>query len=60
MLLVLLGHSVYGTLRGMIFSFHMPLFFILSCMTYRLSADTRQLGVQSKKAFFHLRYTLSH
>lgn len=54
MLLVLLGHSVYGTLRGMIFSFHMPLFFILSAMTYRLSADTRQLGAKSKKAFFHL------
>lgn len=54
MLLVILGHSVFGSLRGAIFSFHMPLFFILSCMTYRLSADGSQLWKKSKKAFVHL------
>lgn len=33
-LLVIIGHNVSGPLRGAIFSFHMPLFFILSCVTY--------------------------
>lgn len=28
-LLVIIGHNVSGPLRGAIFSFHMPLFFIL-------------------------------
>lgn len=41
-LLVIIGHTVSegfygGLLRGLIFSFHMPLFFILSCTTYRCS-----------------------
>lgn len=41
-LLVIIGHCVGeglygGLLRGVIFSFHMPLFFILSCTTYRCS-----------------------
>lgn len=53
-LLVVLGHSVYGMYRGVIFSFHMPLFFIMSCLTYRLSADMRQLGAKAKKAFVRL------
>ena len=52
--LVVLGHSVYGMVRGAIFSFHMPLFFIMSCLTYRLSTDMGQLGSKAKKAFFHL------
>ena len=50
MLLVILGHSVYGSLRGVIFSFHMPLFFIMSCLTYRMSVDMPQLVRKSKKA----------
>ncbi len=54
MLLVILGHSVFGNLRGAIFSFHMPLFFILSCMTYRLSTDGAQLWKKTQKAFTHL------
>ena len=54
MLLVLLGHSVFGVLRGAIFSFHMPLFFILSTVTYRLSGDLSQWRRKSQKAFIHL------
>lgn len=43
-LLAIVGHSVskgrWGSiLRGVIFSFHMPLFFILSCVTYKCSMD---------------------
>ncbi|MBE6924176.1 MAG: hypothetical protein E7466_02905 [Ruminococcaceae bacterium] len=53
-LLVVLGHGVYGQLRGIVFSFHMPLFFILSGMTYRLSAEGRQLGKRCKQALFKL------
>lgn len=53
-LLVVLGHSVYGIYRGLIFSFHMPLFFIMSCLTYRLSTDMSQLARKAKKAFVHL------
>lgn len=53
-LLVIFGHSVYGVLRGAIYSFHMPLFFIMSCLTYRLSTDMGQLGKKAKKAFFKL------
>ncbi len=35
-LLVIIGHSIYNPMvRGPIFSFHMPLFFILSGMTYK-------------------------
>lgn len=54
MLLVILGHSVFGVLRGAIFSFHMPLFFILSGMTGRFSANGTQLWTKCKKAFVHL------
>lgn len=54
MLLVIAGHSVYGRLRGLIFSFHMPLFFILSGLTYRCSTDQRQLWQRCKKAAVHL------
>ena len=39
-LLVIIGHSIYNPMvRGPIFSFHMPLFFILSGMTYKWSKD---------------------
>lgn len=53
-LLVVLGHSVNGILRGAIFSFHMPLFFVMSCLTYRMSTDMGQLWRKTKKAFVHL------
>lgn len=53
-LLVIVGHTVLGTLRGIIFSFHMPLFFILSCATYNLSANNDEFVQKSEKAAFHL------
>lgn len=58
-LLMILGHCVYSeclgsTLRGMIFSFHMPLFFVLSCVTYRFSTNNEELKNKTIKAFKHL------
>ena len=59
-LLVILGHTVgYDTTignitRGVIFSFHMPLFFILSCVTFKLSASNDQFVRKTEKAFCHL------
>ncbi len=46
-LLVIIGHTVYynvygSGLRGIIFSFHMPLFFILSSITFKNSKDGNQ------------------
>ena len=55
MFLVILEHSVFVAMRErMIFSFHMPLFFILSGMTCGLSADGSQFWRKCKKAFVHL------
>lgn len=58
-LLTIIGHSVYygrygSTLRGMIFSFHMPLFFILSCLTYRCSNDMSEFRKKMIKGMCHL------
>ncbi len=53
-LLVIIGHTVKGDLRGAIFSFHMPLFFILSCATYRWSREKEEFVSKSEKAFKHL------
>lgn len=53
-LLVIIGHNVSNPLRGVIFSFHMPLFFILSCVTYRWSENGEQLVCKTEKAFKHL------
>lgn len=58
-LLVIIGHTVsynkYGsTLRGLIFSFHMPLFFILSSLTSRSSANREQFVEKIKKSARHL------
>lgn len=58
-LLTIVGHTVsynlYGSsLRGLIFSFHMPLFFILSCYTYKPSASVEQFKGKAKHAFQHL------
>ena len=59
-LLVILGHTVgfdtnIGNItRGIIFSFHMPLFFILSCVTFKLSVDNNQFVNKTEKAFRHL------
>lgn len=58
-LLTIIGHSVswglYGsTARGLIFSFHMPLFFILSCTTYRCSANLSEYKDKTIRAAKHL------
>ncbi len=53
-LLVIIGHNVSGPLRGAIFSFHMPLFFILSCVTYSWSKNSEQWIYKTEKAFKHL------
>ena len=39
------------TIRGMIFSFHMPLFFILSGYTTKLASDKKTLIARTKKNF---------
>lgn len=54
-LLVIIGHSdIRSVLRGAIFSFHMPLFFILSSTTYKCSTNNDELLNKSEKAFLHL------
>lgn len=58
-LATIVGHTVeYGIkgsyVRGMIFSFHMPLFFILSMVTYKNAESINELTRKAKKAFFHL------
>lgn len=58
-LLTIIGHSVsyglYGsTLRGLIFSFHMPLFFILSCTTYRCSTNVLEFKKKFIRGIKHL------
>lgn len=56
MLLVILGHTVANNgnaieqmIRGGIFSFHMPLFFILSCVTFKFSGDNNEFIKKQKK-----------
>lgn len=53
-LLVIVGHSSVPILRGVIFSFHMPLFFILSCVTYKLSVNNNEFVEKTERAFIHL------
>ncbi len=53
-LFVIIGYTVSGILRGAIFSFHMPLFFILSCAVFQYSADTEQLSIKTSRGFRHL------
>ena len=59
-LLVILGHTLKNggrecaLLRGAIFSFHMPLFFILSCYVYRYSKNDNEFYEKTKKAAKHL------
>ncbi len=60
-LLVIIGHTVSegfygGLLRGLIFSFHMPLFFIVSCTTYRCSETMEEY---QKKLVRSARYLLT-
>ena len=58
-LLVIIGHTLIdgykeNIIRGLIFSFHMPLFFILSCITYRFSKDYQMFWHNIKKSARHL------
>ena len=53
-LLVIVGHTCGGVLRGAIYSFHMPLFFILSCFTYKYSKSWIEVRAKAKKSFKHL------
>ena len=58
-LLVMLGHTVYvdrqgSIMRGLVFSFHMPLFFMLSCMTFRCSVSMEELAKKTGRAAKHL------
>lgn len=51
-LLVLIGHTVYKPLvRGSIFAFHMPVFFILSAYTISISASRNEYVNRLKKNF---------
>ena len=59
LILVVIGHSVSGyetgsITRGVIFSFHMPIFFILSCATYRWSTTLQEYLKKLAKAARHL------
>lgn len=54
-LLVIVGHcSIPGIIRASIFSFHMPLFFLLSMITFRASETSEQFVHKTERAFLHL------
>lgn len=53
-ILVIIGHTISGIGRGLIFSFHLPLFFILSLITYKTSNNSEQLVKNVSKGFKHL------
>ncbi len=53
-LAVIVGHGVDGIWRAMIFSFHMPLFFLLSGRTSRASKDRKEWMKKIKKAWRQL------
>ncbi|EHI74911.1 Fucose 4-O-acetylase and related acetyltransferases [Streptococcus criceti] len=54
-ILVIVGHTFSkGYIRGPIFSFHMPLFFMLSLATYSFSNDWKDYRKKQRKAFNHL------
>lgn len=59
MFLVIIGHTVhYGNsgpwITSAIYSFHMPLFFILSGLTFRPSSSDKEVIVKAKKVFLAL------
>ena len=55
-LLVIIGHTVQtgGWVRNFIFSFHMPLFFILSGYTFHTAKTKNELGAHLRKNIRHL------
>ena len=57
-LCVIIGHTTNDfIIRGVIFSFHMPLFFICSGMTYRVSQNNEEFLKKLKKSFIALPLT---
>lgn len=56
LLLVIIGHTVSGVLSGAIYSFHMPLFFILSGITAKLSSSAQQFSDKTQRSFRHLMF----
>ena len=53
-ILVIVGHTVDGLSGAIIYSFHMPLFFILSAYTFKCSENKEQFVNKTEKAFKHL------
>lgn len=55
-ILMVIGHIIYNysPVRGFIYSFHMPLFFILSFLTLSLSNDFYGYKKNLKKRFFRI------
>lgn len=49
-LLVIIGHTISSAMRGIIFSFHMPLFFMTSGMTYSFAVDRSDFYFKTRKA----------
>ena len=56
LLLVIIGHTVSGVLSGAIYSFHMPLFFILSGITAKLSSSAQQFSDKTQRSFRRLMF----
>ena len=55
MILVIIGHTInYQALRGAIFSFHMPLFFICAGYTFHHSKDIFEFRIKTIKSFEQL------
>ena len=59
--LVIIGHTVnrgepmeQDLIRGLIFSFHMPIFFALSCATFKPSDDWNKVAGSIQRSFFKL------
>ena len=54
--MVIVGHTVKfgGTARNFIFSFHMPLFFLLSGYTYRIAENKQEFWLHVRKGLRHL------
>lgn len=53
-LLVIAAHTTLQDTKNVVFSFHMPLFFILSCVTFKLSENREEFLKKTEKAFSHL------
>lgn len=55
MLLVIIGHTTENRMaKELIYSFHIPLFFICSGMTYRFSFDVREFWEKARRGFLRL------